>query len=189
MSFSKLYMILLGCKPNRRNTEQHDMFFSIGGSLSEMVPFMQQFWPDSGNDLHIDAWREVTMIDGYSVKVVSRDAGESIETAADSKIFFLNLGGYKPGEFDEFHYKIITVSPSKAAAVNTAKKTGFFRHTGFKGAASHIDDKYGVDVDDVFEIEDILPSAIREKYALKLSPAPGAQPDEVHLGYQRLDRL
>ena len=38
------------------------------------------------------------------------------------KLFFLNLGGYKEGDFEEYHYKVVTVAKSKAEAIKKAKK-------------------------------------------------------------------
>jgi len=46
-----------------------------------------------------------------------------------------------------------------------------------------------VDVDDIFEIEDILAPVIKEKYALQLTPVPGFPEDPLHLGYLRLEKL
>ena len=34
----KLYMVMLGCTPEGRFTEQHDIFFGIGYSLKELIP-------------------------------------------------------------------------------------------------------------------------------------------------------
>jgi hypothetical protein len=36
MNDLKLYMLLLGCKPAGRNTEQHDLFFGMRASLSDV---------------------------------------------------------------------------------------------------------------------------------------------------------
>ena len=47
---------------------------------------------------------------------------------------------------------MLSVGADKAAAIMQAKKTAFYKHTGFVGAPSHVDDKYGVDVDDLHEI-------------------------------------
>lgn len=182
-------MMLLGASPRGRNIEQHDIFFGIAGSISELIPAINAFWPEAKGKLHIDAWRAVTLVDGYSVKVLDEsEADESVHSSA--QLFFINLGGYKQNEFEEFHYKMIVAAPGKGEAVMKAKKTAFFRHTGFKGANSHIDDKYGVDVDDVFEIKDILPDATKQRYRLSLQPAsPGQQEDQLHLGYFKLDTV
>ncbi len=182
----KLFMILVGCKPPGRHTEQHDVFFSIGNDLKELVPQLQTFWKDSG-EMHIDAWREVTTVDGHAVTIQPKASGTAAEST--SKIFFLNLGGYKPGEFEEFHYKLLSVGPDKAAAIRTAKQTAFYKHTGFKGAESHVDDKYGIDVDDLYAVEDILPDAIKALYQIQLLPTNSPVLDEWHIGYTPLRKI
>lgn len=147
----KLFMLLIGAAPPGRNIEQHDVFFGIGETIKDLIPAVTSFWPGN-NKLHFDAWREVTKVNSYDVRVVPHD---NMNTNNSIKLFFINLGGYKPNEFEEFHYKMVIAAVDKAEAVSLAKQTAFFRHTGFKGATAHIDDKYGVDVDDVHEIADI----------------------------------
>jgi hypothetical protein len=181
----KLFMLLVGCKPPGRYTEQHDIFFGIGHSLAELVPDLIAFWPDSGK-LHIDAWREVTMVDGFSVTIIEKEKARS---SVDEKLFFINLGGYKEQEFEEYHYKILSVGKQKGDAIQQAKQTAFYKHTCFTGADSHIDDKYGIDVDDLYEIEDVLPAHLKEKYALQIFPAKTDVADEWHLGYTKLSSL
>ena len=83
--------------------------------------------------------------------------------SSQSKLFFLNLGGYKKGEFEEYHYKMLVACNNKGEAIKGAKQTVFYKHTGFAGAESHIDDKYGVDVDDVYQIEDHFAHSFQEK--------------------------
>jgi len=182
---NKLFMILLGCKPKGRHTEQHDIFFTIGKSIKDIIPHIEQFWKDGGK-IHIDAWREVTEVDGNTISVMKKTTSEKKEYA---KLFFLNLGGYKPGEFEEYHYKMLAVAEKKSDAIKQAKATAFYKHTGFKGAASHIDDKYGIDVDDIYEITDILPAEIKTAYQLKITPAKKSSKDEWHLGYLNLKKL
>jgi hypothetical protein len=185
MSDIKLFMLLLGCKPTGRNTEQHDIFFGIGYSLSDLLTDMQEFWPGSGK-LHIDAWREVTLVDGFAIQVVPKTNNPAGDAA---KLFFINLGGYKEQEFEEYHYKILAIGKQKSDAIQQAKQTAFYKHTGFAGADSHIDDKYGIDVDDLYEIEDILPAHLKKQYSLQLGPAEVATPDQWHLGYTKLSSL
>jgi hypothetical protein len=183
MEKHKLYMIMLGCTPAGRHTEQHDIYFTISTSLEETVPGIKAFWPEAKGKIHIDAWREVNLVNGFKVEVVAK--GTATEQQ-DLKLFFINLGGYKAGEFDEPHYKLLAVAPDMAGAVKQAKQTAFYQHTGFAGAASHIDDRYGVDVDDVFEVHEILPGSIRDGFSLVLTEAKDRVPDEVNLGYLKL---
>ena len=191
MNSVKLFMLLLGCKPKGRNTEQHDIFFGIGTSLKDLVPAITGFWPEPPK-IHIDAWREVTKVGRYDVEILPR--GEAKETISE-KLFFLNLGGYKPNEFDEFHYKMLVVCHSLDEAKKQAYQTAFFKHTAIpespttKHAVAHIDDKYGVDVDDVYVVEDILPAGLKNKYFIKLTPSEKDTADDYHLGYLKLTDL
>jgi Domain of Unknown Function (DUF1543) len=182
----QLYFLILGCRPKSRYTEQHDSFFGIGESLEDLLPQIASFWPDGGK-IHIDSWRLITQADGHTISVVPKVATHNIE---GKKLFFLNLGGYKPNDLEEYHYKLLTVAADKAEAIKLAKETAFYKHTGFKGATSHIDDKYGVDVDDIYEIEEVLPATLKDKYCIKITenstPLP---PDDLHIGYLKLSSL
>ena len=175
-------MLLIGASPQERNIEQHDIFFGIGDSIKDLIPDVIAFWPGN-NKLHFDAWREITSVNGYKIEVVLKT-----ENKQDSafKLFFINLGGYKQNEFEEFHYKMVIAAADKSEAINQSKQTAFFRHTGFKGATSHIDDKFGIDVDDIYEIADILPADAKEKYSILVNPADSPTEDEVNLGYFKL---
>ncbi len=187
MKNTKLFMLLLGCTPSGRYTEQHDIFFSAGNSLKDLLPDILASWPGP-HKIHIDAWREVTEVDGYPISLVSKENNNEAGKK-ERQLFFLNLGGYKEHEFEEYHYKMLVVANDKADATKQAKASAFYKHTGFKGADSHIDDKYGVDVDDLYEIEDILPLAVKEKYMIRIEPAMDVVKDEWHLGYTKLSSL
>lgn len=174
-------MVLLGCRPFGRHTEQHDVFFGIAPSLKALVPHMNRFWPEAKNNLHIDAWREVSSVDGFTIRVRQRNSTEKTEDTSH-KLFFMNLGGYKAQEFEEYHYKLLTIAETTTAAIQTAKQSSFFKHTGFKGATAHIDDKYGVDVDDIYEVTEILDADVKERYLLEIISRE-SEPDLLHLGY------
>ena len=175
-----LFMVLIGCTPKGRHIEQHDVFFSIAANMEELIPQAQTFWPEAAESLHFDAWRTVTFVDGYTIAVVEK--GSDLKN--DAQLFFINLGGYKQRAFEEFHYKMIVAAPNKAAALNYAKNTAFYKHTGFNGAPSHIDDKFGIDVDNFYNIEDILPAFIKNKYALHIvADKVITEEDEFQLGY------
>lgn len=175
-----LFMVLIGCTPKGRHIEQHDIFFTIAKNMEEVIPQAKMFWPEAAGGLHFDAWRTVTAVDGYKIVVVKKGS----EFKNDAQLFFINLGGYKQGEFEEFHYKMIVAATDKAAAIKKAKSTAFYKHTGFKGAPSHIDDKFAIDVDDFYAIEDILPDEVKSKYAIHIvADTNNIQDDEYHLGY------
>jgi len=159
--------------------------------MNDLKRDLINFWPEAAGKIHLDAWREVTRIDGYNIAVI--EVTEDT-VASPYKLFFLNLGGYRKDEFGELHYKMLVVANGKADAIRQAKQTAFYKHNGFTGptshgATSHIDEKYGVDVDDVFEIMDVLPTGLKMKYKLLISKVEGVSEDEIHLGYMRIEKL
>ncbi len=182
----KLWMVLIGCKPIGRHTEQHDVFFGIANELKELIPVFEKFWPEARVNMHIDGYRAIRQVNGYDVSVVPKTQQH---IAQKVKLFFINLGGYKKNEFEEFHYKMVVASENKTDAINYSKQTAFFKHTHFEGANSHIDDKYGIDVDDLYQIEDILDTASKSKYSILLSPSNELKEDVLHLGYFKLNTL
>lgn len=183
---SKLYMIMLGCRPEGRYTEQHDIFFGIGNSLKELIPHMKHFWPEAKGRIHIDAWREVTVVDNYSITIHSK--GSRINQ--NENLFFINLGGYKENEFEEYHYKVLSIGETLSEATKKAKNTTFYKHCGFEGAVSHIDDKFGIDVDDIFNVKDILMPIFKDHFDIQITQSEIQLPEDIlHIGYLKLDKI
>jgi len=182
-------MVLLGCKPAGRLTEQHDIFFGVAGSLKELVPHMINSWPEANGEIHIDSWREVTKVGDYVIQVIPKK--ERLITDSSRHLFFINLGGYKPGEFEEYHYKILAVGKDSSEAIQRSKQSTFYKHCGFEyaGAVSHIDDKYGIDTDDLFKIEDVLAESFKRNYTLELALVKDTEEDVLHIGYVQIKKL
>jgi hypothetical protein len=186
----KLFMLLLGCKPLGRHTEQHDVFFGIASSLKGLVPSINAFWPEGKKNLHLDAWREVNRVQQHVIRPRLKKAKHTEEKGA-LKLFFINLGGYRKNEFEEFHYKMLVVAKDAESAEALAKKETFYKKTGFKGAPAHIDDAYGIDVDDIYHVQEILPEAFSTKYYLEITEAgqDAIAEDAVQLGYLQLWKI
>lgn len=182
----KLFMVLIGATPAGRHTEQHDVFFGIAETLPGLVDDMKTFWPEAAEVMHIDAWREVTAVDGYRVNVTQKTAGAITE---GPKLFFINLGGYQTNKFEEQHYYVLTAKENRSLAFRKAKDTLFYQQNHIPGGTSHIDDKYGIDVDDMYEIADILSAQQKEKYTIELIPGVDLAEDEFHLGYLKMSLL
>ncbi|MCX2583245.1 DUF1543 domain-containing protein [Pedobacter sp. MR22-3] len=182
----KLYMLLLGSKAPKRNVEQHDYFFGIAHSLKELVPEIKAFWPEAGASIHVDGWREVNQVDGYQIKILPRT---STPETSPHQLFFTNLGGYQAGKLAEQHYIVLSVKDDRASAIQDAKKTVFFKTNSIKGANAHIDEKYGIDIDDIYRVEEILSPVFKAKYLIEITPHSALPEDEIHLGYFKLDKL
>lgn len=179
-------MIMLGCRPKGRFTEQHDVFFGIANSLKDLILEMKTFWPEAKGIMHVDVWREVTLVDGYKIEVIAKS--ESFKQ--NLQLFFINLGGYKENEFEEYHYKMLAVADTIGEATKKSKETLFYKHCGFQGAISHIDDKYGIDVDDLYNVKEILNERYKNSYSLRISKSESLQSDDqLHIGYLKLDKI
>lgn len=180
----KLFYILLGATPKGRNIEQHDVFFGIAENVKDLFPAIRDFWKDAGSTFHMDGYQEIKYVDGFEVKIVPK-----VENPSFHQLYFVNLGGYKIGFFEEFHQQSLMVGTSMAEIVKKAKATTFYKTMGFKNAVSHIDEKHGVDVDDVFSVSDILPLSMKEKYSIILEPSEsGNQSNFSKVGYIKINK-
>ena len=181
----KLFYTILGAIPAGRNIEQHDVFFGIGESMKSLVPAIKKFWPEAKGKIHIDCYQEVNFVDGYEIKIVEKTAELS-----ENYLFFINLGGYEHGKFEELHQQYLMVGKSLSEITKRVKKTEFYKTMGFTDAVSHIDDKYGVDIDDIFKVNDILPLEMRDKYSIILEKTEATnQENFIHIGYLKLSKL
>ena len=74
-----------------------------------MKSFRRQWWgiPKS---LHIDCWAEIDHADGYDVTLRPEPF------AGEERLYYVNLGGYAPGEFLEKHKNVFVVADSLAKA-------------------------------------------------------------------------
>ena len=179
-------MIMLGCRPKGRFTEQHDVFFGIANLLKDLIPEMKAFWPEAKGIMHVDVWREVTVVDDYKIEVIAKSENYN----QDLQLFFINLGGYKENEFDEYHYKMLAVADTLSEATKKSKETSFYKHCGFHDAVSHIDDKYGIDVDDLYNVKEILNERYKNNFSLRISKSEVSLPnDQLHIGYLKLDKI
>lgn len=182
----KAFLFLIGCSLPQRRTEQHDIFLGIGYHVSDCIAAIEQFWPEAQN-LHIDCWREISNVDGFSVAVHPRS--ENRDSGKELSLYFINMGGYLAGAFEEFHHKQLFVATNPTAAIRMAKKSAFYKKYGLKGAVAHVDDKYGVDIDDIFKLEELLNESDKSRYTILVSNTPADRIDTIHLGYIRLHQL
>ena len=199
----KLFMLKIGARPPGRLIEQHDVMFVIANSLSETIESVNQHWPEVKNNWHLDAWREVKRVGDYQILLskesLSKD--ERVDNKLDShgkQLYFVNLGGYLPGQFEEFHYKTLVVAETLGKATAQVKKTAFYQDYTFDNvdtaksgvATSHVDDKQQLDLDDIHCVADLLPRDV----ALTIQPLTEHEknqlPDDaLHIGYLSLKQI
>ena len=155
-----LFMVQLGGRPKGRLIEQHDIFFGVANEVSELIDDINHHWPEVKNKWHIDSYRAISKVDNYAIKLV--ESSSQAESANDLKLFFINLGGYQRGSFEEFHHKLLIVAATQADAIKQAKQSEFYKAFTYKdkdspfNAASHIDDKFEVDIDDIYNVNNLI---------------------------------
>lgn len=214
----KLFMLKIGARPQGRLIEQHDVMFVIANSLSETIESVNQHWPAVKNNWHLDAWREVKRVGDYQILLsknsLSKDGWSKDKALADNRfeddrvdnkldsqgkqLYFVNLGGYLPGQFEEFHYKTLVVAETLAKATAQVKKTAFYQDYTFDNvdtaksgvATSHVDDKHQLDLDDIYCVADLLPKDV----ALTIQPLTEPEKnqlsyDALHIGYLSLKQI
>ena len=56
---SSLFIVMLGGRHARANTEVHDVVLAVGDSLEEVYPQLKNAWFGEPQGLHIDAWHQL----------------------------------------------------------------------------------------------------------------------------------
>ncbi len=111
----KLFVVMLGGRAARANTEVHDVVFAVAPSLQKAYPQLRQQWFGEKAGLHIDSWMEVDGVDEWQVRL-----DEQPPPAGAPRLYFVNLGGYAPGEFGEAHRYLLVVAGDPAQAKRLA---------------------------------------------------------------------
>ncbi|WP_350557880.1 DUF1543 domain-containing protein [Psychrobacter sp. CAL346-MNA-CIBAN-0220] len=197
----ELFMIKIGGRPKGRLIEQHDMFFGVGDRIGDFVEAINTHWPEVKNTWHLDAYRQVTRVGNYRIQwqlTSSRKENEVEENDHNLKLFFINLGGYLTGEFEEFHHKLLIVALTQADAIKQAKQSDFYKQYSFKdkntpfNAAAHIDDKQQVDIDEIYDVNDLLMGGrllITPLSSNELESEEKIPEDHAYIGYLSLKKL
>ncbi len=165
-----LFAVYLGGRAPGCRTELHDVAFAVGETIEDCHPQLLDAWFGAPEGLHIDSWVKFGCVDGYEVSLVPAAAVLPSRTGA-AKLFFVNIGGYAPERFMEFHAGYFLVGNTRNEVKARAK--------GMIGAhmqlLAHTDDM--IDVDDCLELQQV------SDYAIILTPAPGVTESPITNGY------
>lgn len=130
----KLFAFYIGGETHNSLIEVHDVRFAIGETMEDCYDYLNETWWGTHESLHLDCYGELTQADGYKV-TLSKDPAPDDEP----KLYFINLGGYMPGEFIELHKNVFVVAPTESKAKVKALK----QILDWKG--HHEDYKYDVE--------------------------------------------
>ena len=85
MNNLKLFVVLLGGKPQGRMVEQHDVFAGVAEELKDLMSEMISYWP--GVDIHIDGYTAMNFIDEYMFEFLPK-TGEA-PNSDEPKLYFI----------------------------------------------------------------------------------------------------
>lgn len=148
---NKLFAVYLGGRAPKCNTELHDVVFVVGEKIEDTYEQLMTKWFGTPKGLHLDSWVELQVIDGHRVTL------STTKPVSPKKMFFINLGGYLPGQFTEVHANTFIVAESERE-VKARAKAELMKNV----QTVHTDDLY--DVDDCLEVSEI------EGYHVVLEP-------------------
>ncbi|MEN9861038.1 MAG: hypothetical protein RLZZ515_1520 [Cyanobacteriota bacterium] len=173
-----LFLVVLGGRTATSHIELHDVRFVAGACIDDTIPELRQQWFGRREGLHLDSYMAVRAIDGWAVSLAREPAEPRPE-----RLWFVNLGAYRPDSLAELHHFGLVVARSSQAAKAAAKRQWL------AGALQqHKDDLCAVD--DCLAIEQ-LELLGGERWYVQLHPHPeGVSQPQVPdwFGYRRIDR-
>jgi len=143
MNTPKLYAVVLGGRAAKSNTELHDVVFAVGSTIEDCYFQLLDKWFGLPEKMHIDSYMELDVVDGYEISLQ-----EKANLNKEKKLFFINLGAYKEGDFMEHHANTFLVG-RLATEIKKRAKTKLLN--GYDEV--HKDDLY--EVDDMIAIEEM----------------------------------
>ncbi len=178
----KLFAVYLGGRADRCNIELHDVVFVVGSSIEETYPLLAKKWFGNMHQFHIDSYICLEHIDGHEVKLTKNAS----EIDPSKKLYFINLGAYKPSEFTEYHQSSFYINSSAPEAVKRAKSElcqGLETiHKDNVVLLDKVKNPLDFDVDDIMEIKEV------DDYYISLVPSkqPVSKPFSAYI---KLDEL
>jgi Domain of Unknown Function (DUF1543) len=154
-----LFLVVLGGRTATSLIELHDVRFVIGHSIDATIPELRRQWFGRREGLHLDAFMAVRAVDGWAVSLGRAPAAPRCE-----RLWFVNLGAYRPDSLAELHHFGLVVAGSAQAAKAESRRRWLQG-----GLQQHKDDL--VAVDDCLALEQ-LELLSGERWHVQLEPHP-----------------
>jgi hypothetical protein len=169
----KLFAILLGGKHPDALLELHDLCFTLASDQKSAFQNVSTRWFGDLSTAHVDAWQEITQVDGH--EMCSEELSEK-----NKKLFFVNVGGYVKGVFNEDHSYLFLISSSVAEAKKRAKEK-----MKSKLDLVHIDNSESIE--QILEVIEVDESKLfwraQDMNSKTTLPSAALKDSSIHLGY------
>jgi len=135
----RLFAVMLGGTAPRANTELHDVVFACGEAIEDTWDQLLDLWFGAPDGLHVDSWAGLDHVDGHRISLRPEPP------RGPARLWFINLGAYRPQHFGELHAVTFLVGDD-AARIKARAKAALLPGTD----ELHTDDLH--EVDDIFEV-------------------------------------
>lgn len=142
-----LFIVMLGGRHARANTEVHDVVLAVGDSLEEIHPQLKNAWFGELAGLHIDAWAQIHGVE-FEHKKYQIHFSNVQPNQSEQKLYLINLGGYDAREFGELHRYVLVVAQNPMVAKEKGKQ--YFAQHWQKQHTDRV-----LDVDDCIAIDQV----------------------------------
>lgn len=113
----KLFAFYIGGQTATSMIELHDVRIMAAETLEDCYPRLRAEWWGTQKSLHLDCWGELSSADGHDIILRTEPY------TGEDKLWFVNLGGYETGDFNELHSNVFVVAPTFSKAKVRALKT------------------------------------------------------------------
>lgn len=113
----KLFAFYIGGSTPHSLIELHDVRVLAGNTIEDCYDRIRETWWGTPKSLHLDCWGELTSADGHNITLRQEPF------TGEDKLWFVNLGGYDPEDFNEPSKNIFVVAPTESKAKVRALKT------------------------------------------------------------------
>lgn len=111
----RLFVVMLGGRHARANTEVHDVVFAVAPSIEQTYAQLREQWFGEAAGLHLDSWMTVDGVEQWQVRL-----SDAVPAEGSPTLYFVNLGGYLPGAFGEDHRYLLVVANDAVEAKRKA---------------------------------------------------------------------
>ena len=113
----ELFLAVLGGRAPGCHIELHDVRFVAGATIESALPELRRQWFERREGLHLDSYMAVRAVDGFAVSLGLEPAAPRLE-----RLWFVNLGAYRPDSLAELHHFGLVVARTPQAAKAAAKR-------------------------------------------------------------------
>jgi hypothetical protein len=166
-----LHLVVLGGRMEGARIEVHDVRFVVGPTLEDTFPELRRQWFGRRRGLHIDSVLVVRQVGGYAVEL------HHGPFKGAERLWFVNVGGYRPERLAEEHAFGLVVATTAAGAKRQALARWLPEAVERHKDDLHLLDRVGTG-EGLEAVEDCLPLGVVGGWQVHLIPTTEPEPSQ-----------